>query len=68
MADTSNKSMSLFTALASATVTAYAIAYVTHFEWHVSRIAVRRDALIVAAFLGVVVGIKVLFQRRRKRG
>jgi hypothetical protein len=60
--------MSLFTALASATVTAYAIAYVTHFEWHVSRITVRKDALIIAAFLGVVLGLKAVFQKRRKSG
>ena len=57
----------LFIALASATVTAYAIAYVAHFEWQFSRSVVRTDALFVAAVLGVVFGLKILLQGRCKR-
>jgi hypothetical protein len=66
MADTPHKSMNLFAALVSATGTAYAMAYVAHFEWHFSLIFVRTDALLVAAFLGIVLGLKLLFHRQRK--
>ena len=53
--------------LISATVTAYAIAYVTHFEWHSSRVEVRRDALVLAALMAVALGVKLLL-RGRKNG
>ena len=68
MADDPNKSMSLFTALASATVIAYAVAYVAHYEWHFSRVVVRTDALILAAMIGIIFGLKILFQKRGKSG
>ncbi|CAN5505679.1 hypothetical protein BH10PSE11_BH10PSE11_13450 [soil metagenome] len=68
MASNPNNPMSLLTALASATVTAYAIGYVAHYEWHFSRVVVRTDALIIAAFVGVVFGLKILLRGRRKSG
>ena len=68
MADNPNKPIILFTALASATGAAYAIAYVAHFEWHFSRVVVRTDALIMAAIVGVVFGLKILLQGWRKSG
>ena len=60
--------MSLFASLASATAIAYVADYAAHFEWHFSRVVVRRDALVAAVLLGVVVGAKLIFQRRRKSG
>ena len=68
MTDNLRRSMSLFASLASATAIAYVVAYAAHFEWHFSRVVVRRDALVVAVFLGVVVGAKLIFQRWRKSG
>ena len=67
MANAPKESASLFTALISATVTACAIAYVTHFEWHFSRVEVRRDALVLAALMAVALGVKLLL-RGRKNG
>ena len=67
MANDPKESASLFTALTSATVSAYAIAYVAHFEWHFSRVEVRRDALVIAALMAVTLGVK-LFLRGRKNG
>jgi hypothetical protein len=67
MADNHDRSMSLFTALASATVTAYALAYITHAEWGLRLVVVREDALGMAGVLGVVIITKIFF-RRKKRG
>jgi hypothetical protein len=66
MADTPHRWMSSLAALVGAIGTAYAIAYVSHFQWHFSRIFVRTDALIMAARLGIVLGLKILFHKQRK--
>jgi len=60
--------MSILTALASAAATAYALAYVAHSEWGISRIRIREDALVLAALLGVAVTAKVVLQRKRNKG
>lgn len=67
MADDRSKSVRLLTALASACVTAYALAYITHAEWGLPRIVIREDALGMAALLGIAIMAKMIF-RRRKRG
>jgi hypothetical protein len=66
MAETPDKSMSLFTALASAAATAYALAYVAHAEWGVSRIVIREDAIGMAGLLGIVLVAKVMLRRKNK--
>jgi hypothetical protein len=58
--------MRLFAALASATVTAYALAYVAHFEWGLSRIKIREDALAAVGLLVVALTVKIVFQRKNK--
>jgi hypothetical protein len=62
-----DRSMSLLTALASAAATAYALAYVAHFEWGLSRIKIREDALALAAVLGIALTTKAVLQRRNNR-
>ena len=61
-------SMSLLTALASAAATAYALAYVAHSEWGLSRIKIREDALVLAALLGVAVTAKTVMRRKNNKG
>jgi len=68
MAHTPHKSISLFAALVSATGTARAMDYFAHFEWHFPLTFVGTDALIMAAFLETVLGLKLLFPRQRKSG
>ena len=60
--------MSLLTAFASAAATAYAIAYVAHCEWGLSRIKIREDALALAALLGVALTVKTLLRRKKNKG
>ena len=57
MADNPGKSMRMLTALASASVTAYALAYITHAEWGLRRIVIREDALGMA---------RIIFQRSKR--
>ena len=59
--------MSLFTAIASATATAFALDYITHAEWGPPLIVIRRDALVIAGFVTLAMIIKALLQRKRKR-
>ena len=66
MADNRDRSMSLFTALASATVTAYAVAYISHAEWGLKRIVIREDALGMAGVLGIAILTKIIFRRKKK--
>jgi hypothetical protein len=66
MANVPDKSMSLFTALASATATAYALAYIAHGEWGLRRIMIREDAVGTAAILGMAIIAKMVFQRKKK--
>jgi hypothetical protein len=42
--------------------------YFAHFEWHFPLTFVGTDALIMAAFLETVLGLKLLFPRQRKSG
>ena len=58
--------MKLFTALASATVTAYALAYIAHFELGLSRLKIREDALAAVGLLVVALTVKIVFQRKNK--
>ena len=67
MTETPDKSMSLFTALASAAATAYALAYIAHAEWGLSRIIIREDALGMAGLLGAAIVAKIML-RRKKNG
>jgi hypothetical protein len=60
--------MRLFTALASATVTAYALAYVAHFELGLSRLKIREDALAAVGLLVVVLTVKIVFRRKNNSG
>jgi hypothetical protein len=57
--------MSLFTAIVSVTATAFPLDYVTHPEWGLSLIVIRRDDLDVAASITVVMIIMALLQRKR---
>jgi hypothetical protein len=68
MAQPPDQSMSLLTALASAAATAYALAYVAHSEWGIARITIRRDALALAALLGVALTIQTMLRRSKNRG
>jgi hypothetical protein len=68
MEKTPDPSMSLMTALASAAATAYALAYITHAEWGLSRVVIREDAMGMAGLLGVAIIAKIVFQRRKKKG
>ncbi len=68
MEKTPDPSMSLMTALASAAATAYALAYMAHAEWGLSRLVIREDAMGMAGLLGVAIIAKMVFQRRKKKG
>jgi hypothetical protein len=60
--------MRLFTALASATVTAYALAYIAHFELGLSRLKIREDALAAVGLLVVALTVRIVFRRKNNRG
>jgi hypothetical protein len=64
MAKTPDKSMSLFTALASAAVAAYALAYIAHAEWGMSRVVIREDAMGMAGILVAAIGVRIVFRRK----
>jgi hypothetical protein len=66
MAKTPDKSMSLFTALASAAATAYALAYVAHAEWGLSRIVIREEAIGMAGLLGAAILTRIILGRKKK--
>ena len=68
MAEPPDQSMRLLTAFASAAATAYALAYLAHSEWGVSRIDIREDALALAALLGVALTVKTWLRRKNNRG
>lgn len=57
--------MRLLTALASATVAAYGLAYITHAEWGLRRLVIREDALGMAGVLGIAIMAKIIFRRRK---
>jgi hypothetical protein len=65
MAKTPDHSMSLLTALASAAATAYALAYMAHAEWGLSRIVIREDAIGMAGLLGIAIIAKMVFRRKK---
>jgi hypothetical protein len=66
MSDPPDQSMSLVTALASAAATAYALAYVAHSEWGISRVKIREDTLVLAALLAVAMTVKIVLQRKKR--
>ena len=66
MANNPGKSMRMLTALASASVTAYALAYITHAEWGFRRIVIREDALGMAGVLGIAIMARIIFQRSKR--
>lgn len=68
MAKTPDNSMSLLTALASAAATAYALAYIAHAEWGLRRIVIREDAIGMAGLLGGAIIVKMMLQRKKKKG
>ena len=59
--------MSLFTALASATATAFALDYMARTEWGLQLVVIRRDALVVAGVLAFATILKALIERKRNR-
>ena len=63
MSKTNGKSLSLFSALASAAATAYALDYVIHNEWGLSLITIRRDAMAAAGLLVFATIVKALVRR-----
>jgi hypothetical protein len=68
MAKPPDQPMRLLTALASAAATAYALAYMAHSEWGISRIEIREDALVLAALLGVAMTVNIVLRRKRNKG
>lgn len=58
--------MSLLTALTSAAATAYALAYVAHAEWGMSRIVIREEAIGMAGLLAVAIVARIIFRRKKK--
>jgi hypothetical protein len=68
MANPPDQSMSLLTALASAAATAYALAYVAHSEWGISRTKIREDALALAVLLGLAMAVNIVLRRRQDKG
>ena len=60
--------MGLYLALASAIATAYALAYIAHSDWGLSRITIREDALAVVGLLVVAMTVKIVFQGKKNRG
>ncbi len=67
MERTPDRSMSLFTALATATVTAVALDYIAHAEWGLTLVLIRRDALVVAGVLTLVTILRAVIERKRNR-
>lgn len=65
MAKTPDTSMSLLTALASAAATAYALAYMAHVEWGLSRLVIREDAIGMAGLVGVAITARMAFRRKK---
>jgi uncharacterized membrane protein YsdA (DUF1294 family) len=63
-----DRSVNLLSAFASADATAYALAYVAHSEWGLSRIRIREDALALAVLLGGAMTAKVLLRRKNNKG
>ena len=59
--------MSLFTALATATVTAVALDYIAHAEWGLTLMVIRRDALVVAGALTLVTILRAVIEKKRNR-
>ncbi len=59
------KQMSRFNAIASALAVAYALAYITHSEWGISRVAVRHDAMAVAALIAASLVARAIFRRKQ---
>jgi len=68
MAEPPDQLMRLLTAFASAAATAYALAYVAHSEWGLSRINIREDALALATLLGVALTVKTWLRRKNNKG
>jgi hypothetical protein len=58
--------MKLFTALASATVAAYTLAYIAHFDLGLSQLKIREDALAAVGLLVVALTVRIVFQRKNK--
>ena len=67
MERTPDRSMSLFTALVSATATALALDYVAHAEWGLTLVVIRRDALVGAGVFAFATIIIALIERTRNR-
>ena len=50
----------------SALVVAFLLGYAAHYEWGLSRVAIRTDALLAALVLGTLLAIEVLGEKLRK--
>jgi hypothetical protein len=57
--------MSLLTALASATATAFALDYMARAEWGLTLVVIRRDALVVAGVLAFATIVMAVIERKR---
>ena len=61
-----DKSIGLFTALATAAATAFALEYMIHAEWGFRGVTIREDALGIAGLLIVLLGLRAVFTRNKK--
>ena len=59
--------MSLITALASATATAFALDYMARTEWGLTPVVIWRDALVVAGILAFATIVKILIEIKWNR-
>jgi hypothetical protein len=50
----------------SALVVAFLLGYAAHYEWGLSRLAIRADALLAALVLGTLLAIEILGEKLRK--
>jgi hypothetical protein len=67
MEKTPGRYMSSVTTIAGASVTALALDYMTHAEWGLELVWIRRGALAAACVLTFVLVVKALIDRKRKR-
>jgi predicted membrane protein len=50
----------------SAVVVAFLIGYAAHYQWGISRVAIRTDALLAALLIGTLVAIEFFSKNLRK--
>ena len=50
----------------SALVIAFLLGYAAHYQWGLSRVAIRTDALLAASLIGTLVAIQFFYSKSRK--